>query len=1041
MLIDGKKYYCFLFCWLCCLQILTAQYEEKDFTRYSVKDGLSDNNISCLQQDDEGYLWIGTVAGLNRYDGNSFKKFYQGTAPLQLPSGNISKLKLFDKHQLGIITRGGFQLINTKNYSAQNFLIPDNTAFTTPLNAAWDAEQLSDRSFAVTSAAGFCVFDKKGNVKFRHDAYNITDIGRKRILYGRDIFKMPANRYLLYIEENKIAIYDDQKKTFEESDGTDRIWNIFLHPRGQHPGPWIVKHRVNSNDFIFIQLAKDSITYYNNSTNKYISTALPFRVIDELNWESKIQQFNDSVFMLNSRSNGFYFLHVNKQTGKIYCDGQKFLSNYKIICLFLDKDKRLWAGTNEGLLKQELYPPIINSYRYPPPGGEKFSGGFTCTYRYKNKIYAGRFSVTKGMAIINADNMQLIKEVDFFEKKTQWNEIQSIEMYHPDTLWIGTNIGILWYDTKTDTYGKLFDAKKYPWATGFAANLAPARKDGYAWMCGVLGGIVVRYHIPSRTSSVFTSATKPALPFDRVKRVVYDSYGDVWLSGHSLARWNNRKQEFDTLITVYGGANKYNDDIVAITSDTNGSLWFHNAHNGLLEYQIKEKKFAAYSMKDGLPSDVLQSLSPVIDNKLWIASNSHITLFDTRTKKITIYDIGDGLPEQKPTGRRINFDAEKGQLYLCSNEYIVKFPFTPEKKPDHSSKLLIEEAGVQNKKTFFQPAGELRIKYNENNLLLNYTVIDFEKSNYQFAYRLDNSGNWTVVGNQRSINLSNLPPGNYSVQLRASGKPGIEKTSELSFVISSPFWKTGWFVSIVAFLFAICIYFLYRRRIHHIRQRADIDKQLSQTEMKALQAQMNPHFIFNSLNSIREMILNNENKDASHYLSKFAHLIRITLDQSSQSLVSLGNTIDYLERYMEMENIRNSLFTHEITIDENLDVNETLVPPMLIQPFIENAIWHGISASKRNIHVTIHFKKENEKLICTIDDNGMGIDQSQKNKPNNTNRHRAVGIVNIKNRVKLLNEKYDLHAQISIRDKKDIPGCTEKGTLVTLQLPLEIKEP
>ena len=148
------------------------------------------------------------------------------------------------------------------------------------------------------------------------------------------------------------------------------------------------------------------------------------------------------------------------------------------------------------------------------------------------------------------------------------------------------------------------------------------------------------------------------------------------------------------------------------------------------------------------------------------------------------------------------------------------------------------------KKTFYQPTEEVSIRYNENNLSLNYTIIDFEKSNYQFAYRLNNSGNWNLIGNQRSINLSNLQPGSYSVQLRASGKPGIEKTKEFFFVIHPPFWKTIWFVSLIALLFAMCIYLLYRRRIQHIRQKANVDKQLSQTEMKALQAQMNPHFIF-----------------------------------------------------------------------------------------------------------------------------------------------------------------------------------------------------
>ena len=127
---------------------------------------------------------------------------------------------------------------------------------------------------------------------------------------------------------------------------------------------------------------------------------------------------------------------------------------------------------------------------------------------------------------------------------------------------------------------------------------------------------------------------------------------------------------------------------------------------------------------------------------------------------------------------------------------------------------------------------------------------------------------------------------------------------------------------------------------------------------------MNPHFIFNSLNSIREMILNNENKDASHYLSKFAHLIRITLDQSSQSLVSLRNTVDYLQRYMEMEQIRNSLFGYSITTGEKLDPDETLIPPMLIQPFIENGLWHGVAATTRKYTSVFILKKKKKHLFA-----------------------------------------------------------------------------
>ena len=246
-----------------------------------------------------------------------------------------------------------------------------------------------------------------------------------------------------------------------------------------------------------------------------------------------------------------------------------------------------------------------------------------------------------------------------------WNEIRSIQMYHPDTIWIGTNAGLLWLDTRTDNYGKVYsplqDQKMF---FSELSTLAPLRSDGYAWLCGTLNGIVARYHISTRTFTFFTSATLPALPFEKVKSIAYDSYGDVWIGGHSLTRWNNQKQAFDTLISVYGGDNKYNDDIVTLSADGNGSLWLHNAENGLLQYIIQEKKFLAYTMKDGLPSVMVETFSPVINNMLWIGSANHLTHFNTLTKKFVVYDYMDGFPDESPKSRKIYYDEGRGKLYM-----------------------------------------------------------------------------------------------------------------------------------------------------------------------------------------------------------------------------------------------------------------------------------------------------------------------------------------------------------------------------------------
>ena len=1034
-LLGRYKYLLYLlFCVVSFMPPAVAQYTENNFVRYTVKNGLTDNYIISVQQDDQGYIWIGTDYGLSRFDGNSFKKFYQDKAPVPLRSNSIMKLKDFGTGVMGILSKGGFQLLDTRNFSLRNFYIPDSTSFATQRNATWDAVPLPDQSFAVTSAAGFQVYDKNGKVIFVHNAYSLKDLGKKRILYGRNIFSINDNEYLIYVEESGLAYYNHQKKIFRNVDSTDLQWKQFSHPFKENPGRWIVKHQLSPHEFIFIPLKQDSIIYYDHKLKKKLATAMPFFATAGWNWESKLSMMGKDSFMVNSATNGFFIFHINRETGKISSNGQRYFPGHKINSIFCDKDKRLWIATPEGLFKQQLNSPLITAYKFPNPEG--MNGELLCSYSYKNKLYTGHFSslANGGLIIIDPGSMKAEKEIKFFGGSNPWNEILSIESYHPDTLWIGTSNGLLWFDTRSHKYGKVLN-NDMPVSLSV---LAPARTDGYAWMCSYLGGKLARYHIASRSFTFFTSQTNPALPFDKIKNIAYDSYGDVWIGGHSLTRWNNRSLSFDTLLTSYAGINKYNDDIRCLTADDNGSLWLHSAYNGLLEYKIKEKRFSSYTMDDGLASDALINFSPVVNDILWIGSNNNITRFDTKTKKIFIYDEDDGLPDSRPGGWKINMDRETNALYMCSNEYLVKVPVSLDKAVYSGSELLVQELVINNKRSLFQPGAEQQLKYNENNLVIHFTIIDFEKSNYQFAYKINDADNWNNLSLQRNLNLDNLSPGTYRVQIKATGKSGDEKTHAMTLVIHPPYWKTAWFLFLCGVLLVCVIIFTYRTRIKQVRQRADVDKLLAQTEMKALHAQMNPHFIFNSLNSIREMILSNENKEASHFLSKFAHLIRITLDQSGQTFISLRNTVDYLKRYIEMEQIRKNNFTCSIEVDERLDLDESLLPPMLIQPFIENAIWHGTPA-RRTIAIRVCFKKDGDTMICTVDDDGIGINQSLKNKSDNTLSHQPVGISNIRNRITLLNEKYHLDSLINIIDKQDMPGG-HTGTLVILKLPLEINE-
>src|SRR3954453_7946769 len=213
---------------------------------------------------------------------------------------------------------------------------------------------------------------------------------------------------------------------------------------------------------------------------------------------------------------------------------------------------------------------------------------------------------------------------------------------------------------------------------------------------------------------------------------------------------------------------------------------------------------------------------------------------------------------------------------------------------------------------------------------------------------------------------------------------------------------------------------------------AGINEQLAEARLAALQAQMNPHFVFNALNSIKRMILDGDNDRASRYLSKFALMIRMTLEHSKDIFVTLDENIEYLKAYLEMERLRfDDSFSYTILISESIDQSETAIPSLMIQPLVENAIWHGLMLADGDKKIKIAFTQYENKIICTIEDNGIGIHCSEKLKEINKTPHRSHGLDNLRNRIKIMNEKYDTACSLEISDLGDMYK-DRSGTRVVL---------
>jgi len=258
-------------------------------------------------------------------------------------------------------------------------------------------------------------------------------------------------------------------------------------------------------------------------------------------------------------------------------------------------------------------------------------------------------------------------------------------------------------------------------------------------------------------------------------------------------------------------------------------------------------------------------------------------------------------------------------------------------------------------------------------------------------------------------------------------------------------WRNALIGSIIALgIIGILVFHTMRQRLKNQKvlalkneqiNKAKLSEELQSLEMKALRAQMNPHFLFNSLNSINTMILSDENENASRYLSKFSKLVRLLLENSEQTLVSLKDEMNMLETYIQLETLRfNNKLEYQINIDEKIDQESISLPSMVIQPFVENAIWHGLLHKDSKGLLRIHIKEENNKLLCSIIDNGVGREKSVTLKKEGGLKKKSMGIKITADRLKLLTKR-KIQDVINIIDLKD-ENQNAVGTQVNLQIPI-----
>ncbi len=1011
-------------------------FEENDFALYRVQDGLTHNHITGLAQDDHGYLWIATQKGLNRYDGNSFLQFYSDSSRTSLPNEHLRELRWIKDGRVGMRTAAGFHLVNAKTLQQRNIILPAGAlnSFHIENNIqGWNTDD-GGNLFLLTSV-GFYHFNKKDELVFHYEHYKEEDKGKLDKPFGRGdgiILAQPGT--LLIATTAGTFIYHIAHKDFHAVGQKDEALFQQIDPAKK----WVHFMHCDEKSFSVVREQATELAWYDLAKNKKYLIKTTLTGLNNLfGWRSKITRVNDSTFTITGNNKGFYLMRYNKVKDEYRILPELYLPNYLCRTIFSDKQNRLWIGTDRGLLRQKQFSGNLEKRVLPHDDNPLDRPVNVSSMAVAgDKLFVGTFGA--GIYVFDKSSLRFLKRIDFSNTGNTANHVYQLLALSKDNVYAATYGSLISIQTNNYQYQSV--------------SLPDFNKDvdWISWMHLALDGTL---YISTSKNNVFYYRQAGESDFKKADfskeslfniltpmHISEDIEGNIWFSGHGICRFNIAEEKFDLLLDSFPKIKNERKETGQIAFDKNGKMYFGVEENGLMIYNPADKKFEHITRSNGLPDNIIDAVY-LHKNKLWLGTESGLANYDIHSKKIFSFGLNDNMPEGGVTAYSFFYDSVADELYAGFHNAVVRFNPDQLSKNNLPSYFFIESIQIAGSFVLYHPSERLSLSYKNNNLVVNLSAVNFEDAHQQlFAYRLIKEGGeeWTEIGKQRNIIFSNLAPGAYKLQVKVyvqnnSWQPQIR---EINILIEPPLWRRTWFMIICALLIISTIGIIFRTRIKNIRRNAQINTQIAELEMKGLHAQMNPHFVFNALNSIKEMVLVDEKKQASRYLSKFAQLVRTNLEQSQQTFVTLEQSVDHLKQYLEMEKIRFRDFLYSIEIGESVETEAIKIPPMLLQPLVENAIWHGLRSLKEEKRIVIRFLKDEEYLVCEIDDNGIGINKSLKARENYQHTHSSMGIANIRERLELLNEKYGISCSLIIKDKSELSGGSESGTIATLMFKL-----
>jgi ligand-binding sensor domain-containing protein/anti-sigma regulatory factor (Ser/Thr protein kinase) len=982
--------------WISSVEGGVSKYDGKSFTNYTMAQGLSSDIVLSLLEDNKGNIWLGTLhRGLNKFDGKSFSHY--------------------------TVNRG----FNTVECMLQ---------------------------------------DRKGNIWLGTDE-GVIKYDRKKFTHYTVVQGLFNNHVHSIAEDSEGHIWLGTEGGLSEFDG--KCFRNYTKTQG------LSNSNVNcllkdSKANLWISMVKGGVMKFDGRRFEHYST------------EQGLSS-NEVNCIREDRLGNIWFGTENR--GVIRFDGTSFiqftteqgLNNNNVHSIMEDRTGNLWIGTGDGLSKYygKQFTHYNSSMGFSPGvyfgltidkagnlwggihggGVNRFDGNSITHYNTEQGLGSNNVMClledsinlwigTKPGGVTKYDGTSFTQFENFMHIQKDGARVAVFSMLKDSkgNIWLGTNEGLEKYDGKNFMHFGIAQGLSWKSITSICED-----KKGNLWLGTEYDSIVNKLDLSAAENGryVFTHYNiNPGL-VSSINCIKEDKQNNLWFGSSNAGVVKFDRKTFTRYTTAQGLSN---NSVNSIVEDNDENMWFLTS-NGLCKMRTRQRNgereipgqtpgtlFTNYLNADGFlgVGSHYNSLFLEPNGNIWAGAENYITCYHPER------DIPDTIPPQihmsgiSLFGENMNWTdlrKKKDSVIILGNGVAI-----------HDFKF----GELSN---WYNVPEDLDLLYNNNYLTFQFVGIDINKPRHvRYQYMLEGlDNNWSSITENAYATYNNLPHGSYTFRVKAVNSDG-HWSNELRypFNIRPPWWKTWWFRITAGLLIVVAFYGIIRWSLHQkfklqldrsekVTQLAELQQQKAELEMQALRAQMNPHFIFNCLSSINRFILKNEPDTASDYLTKFSRLIRMVLNNSRKTAILLEDELEMLRLYLDLERLRfKNAFDYSITFYNNFDAASVFIPPLLLQPFAENAIWHGLMHKAGKGHLEIAFALDDNTLNCFIMDDGVGRKNAEALKSKSAESQKSMGMQITAQRIALLNRNMK-QTFFEIEDLFNKNG-EATGTKVTLKI-------